>query len=55
MIILSDGALIHDLGAVTGCTGVALLASLLSIIFSLEPVVPLPGLIQGLVDTQVTS
>jgi hypothetical protein len=41
--------------AATGCTGVALPAPLLSIVTCLEPVVPLPDLIQGLVDTQVTS
>jgi hypothetical protein len=54
-VILMHLALIPDLGTMTGCTGVALLAPLLNIIFSLESVVPLLGLIQGLVDTQVTT
>jgi hypothetical protein len=42
-------------GAVTGCTGVALLAQLLNIMFCLESVVPLLGFIQSLVETQVPS
>jgi hypothetical protein len=41
-------------GAATGCTGVALPAPFLNIGSCLEPVVPLPDLIQSLVDTQVT-
>jgi hypothetical protein len=41
-------------GAATGCTGILLPAPLLNIASCLEPVVPLPDLIQGLDDTQVT-
>jgi hypothetical protein len=42
-------------GAMNGCTDVALLAALLNIVSYLEPVVPLPYLIQGFVNTEVTS
>jgi hypothetical protein len=41
---------IYGSGAVTGCTGVAVRAPLLNIVSCLEPAVPLPDLIQGLVD-----
>jgi hypothetical protein len=41
--------------AAINCTGVALTAPLLNIVSCLEPMVPLSELIQGLVDTQVTS
>jgi hypothetical protein len=53
-ILLMHLASIPGLGAVTGCTGVTLVAPLLNIISCLEPVVPLLDLIQGLVDTQMT-
>jgi hypothetical protein len=39
----------------TGCTGVTLPALLLNIVYSLESVVYLLDLIQGLFNTQVTS
>jgi hypothetical protein len=48
-------ALIPGLGAATGCTGVILPASLFNIVSCLEPLVPLPDLIQSLLHTQVTS
>jgi hypothetical protein len=41
--------------AATGCTGVTLPATLLNIVSCLERFSSLPGLIQGLADTQVTS
>jgi hypothetical protein len=53
-ILLMHLAPIPGLGAVTDCTSVALVAPLLNIISFLEPVVPLPDLIQGFVDTQMT-
>jgi hypothetical protein len=61
--ILSDGTpkilLMHlspipGSGAATGCTGVALPPPHLNIISYMEPVVPLPDLIHGLVYTHVT-
>jgi hypothetical protein len=54
-IILVHLALIPDLWATTGCTGVALSAPFLNIGSCLEPVEFLSNLIQGFVDTQVTS
>lgn len=53
--VLMHVALIPGSGAMTGCTGVALPALHLNIVSCLEPVVPFPDLIQGLVDTEVTS
>jgi hypothetical protein len=55
----SDFVLMHlapipGSGATTGCTGVALPAPFLNIVSFLVPVVPLPDLIHGLVDIQVT-
>jgi hypothetical protein len=37
-------------GSASGCTGVTLLAPFLNIVSCLEPVVPLPDLIQGFVE-----
>jgi hypothetical protein len=54
-IVLMHLVLIPGSGAMTGCTGVALPAPLCNIGFYVEPVVPLLDLIQGLVDTEVTS
>jgi hypothetical protein len=54
-IVLMHLAAIPGLVSVTGCTGVALPASLLNIASCLEPLVPLLGLIQGFVDTGLTS
>jgi hypothetical protein len=42
-------------GAVTCCADVAQSVPSLNIALCLEPVVPLPNLIQGFVDTQATS
>jgi hypothetical protein len=53
-IVLMHLTAIAGLGAATSCTDVPLAASLLNIVFFLEPVVPLSDLIQNLVDTQVT-
>jgi hypothetical protein len=65
MAILSNGAptlylLIHQastLGslAATGFFGVAVLVLLLDVVSCLEPVIPLPDLVHGLADTQVSS
>jgi hypothetical protein len=41
--------------AASGSIGVALAAPFLNIVSCLKPVVPLPDLIQGLIETQVTS
>jgi hypothetical protein len=54
-IALLPLAPIPSSGAASGCTGVTLPEPLLNIVSCLEPVVHLPDLIQGLVDTQVTS
>jgi hypothetical protein len=48
-------ALTLGLWAVTGCTGVTMPVPLLDIIYCLEPAVPLPDLVQGLVVNQVSS
>jgi hypothetical protein len=53
--VLMHLAPIPGSGAMTGCTGVTLLAPSLNIIYFLELVVPLPDLILGLVDTKLTS
>jgi hypothetical protein len=39
----------------TGFAGVAVMASLVNILSCVEPIVPLPDLVQALVDTQVSS
>jgi hypothetical protein len=54
-VVLMQLAPIPGSGAVTGCTGVAVPAPLRNNISCLRPVVPLLGLIQGTVDTQVAS
>jgi hypothetical protein len=53
--VLVNLAPIPNPGAATCRTDVALSAPSLNIASCLEPVVPLPNLIQGLVDTQVAS
>jgi hypothetical protein len=54
-VVLMHLAPIVGPGAVTDCTLVTLLAPFLDIVSYLQSVVPLPDLIQGLVDIQVTS
>lgn len=54
-VVLMHLAPIPGSGAMTDYTGVTLLAPFLIIVSSLEPVVSLSDLIQGLLDTQVTS
>jgi hypothetical protein len=54
-IILVHLSTIPSPQSATGCTDVALSAPFLNIGSRLEPVESLPNLIQGFVDTQVTS
>jgi hypothetical protein len=54
-IVLVHRAPIPSPGAATYCADVEQSAPSLNIASCLEPVVPLPNVIQGFVDTEVTS